>query len=1032
MFKRKRKTWDNNDFGLGDPSGDYGDSYQEDTLKKKRGNCLTATILISALIIGGLFFGILRSKTTSTEKTPATTPTVILDGDDPIATARGLVYISYNVMGEQTGVFDLHGKQVSDGSDATASIPVTVSMNSLSRLDSIEYPQGVFFDPQSGQLVVFGPPARSNAHPSSDDFLVALRSIYSQQDPAVSIDPAESLTTQNVRYLGQTEGTHFGWVMFEADRLMKTLSMGRDNVTDTNVTSSVSQHGTLLDFEFQLGDTNQREVRRRFWFRVPVAEIEQSGDGKSMSISALSMDVQTEYLDSNWQTLPNQPTDPAGQAFASQLTTHYDEYAREFPVLADLRSLAHWVALVHWIQQTEQPFSPDLWLAQQPIAFSTPLTTPAITVEQQHQEGNTLYTLSLWGGVDLGMKVKVTQAEEATVNYVRKLSDQFRASLLPVKIEQSISNIEMAPITPMSLESGPIVDVQTPGLSMPGLRYSSTGWEFQIPKLQINGQGENINFVLTDPALSAPVALTYWGPDAKTNKKVFINHEAGFWLVETQDGYQLIRGKFVANDQFSYEDGNFIQFNKAGQIQNSTVSGSETTYSYRSGLLTSIQQGSQGLEILRNEDGTIKDITSGEINAGFQYADGRLTGLVDSSGKPWKTFEYDSNGYLTHIYDAGGNMELLVRYDSDHRLLLKTEGAQTFLYDWGANGELRRYSGDGLSLWQNAKVNDLKELTTTFRLSQTPEIKHIFFVRQIADQLIVQVDDQSLQIPSYMLNNPSRLRTELKKVISMENWNGDTILISNGSVKGVSFQSLFPNAMPVNVETMDERRIASNVRSVFTVSPPEFTSQSARVINGVPLPEQLQTVGLEAEDASLWQGLKQKLDLTISQPGFAETGTAPGAEFKAALSTSPSVLVVVAHSDGQQIYFPDGTVFNPDVLSKAEKQAILERHPLVIVLSCDTAVAPGDSHSFAQRLLDVGPQMVIAPTGKLPVDSVNSLLQTFFQNLNKESNVLKSFWDAILKTYPDGLIPNSDDNLEHYFEFLTRQNPQLNLESNSI
>ena len=72
-----------------------------------------------------------------------------------------------------------------------------------------------------------------------DGFVVALRALSRGQQPGVTIDPtpgqlAKGLQENDhmpVRYLGGVEATAYGAVCFEADRLMKSLSFGKDNVT---------------------------------------------------------------------------------------------------------------------------------------------------------------------------------------------------------------------------------------------------------------------------------------------------------------------------------------------------------------------------------------------------------------------------------------------------------------------------------------------------------------------------------------------------------------------------------------------------------------------------------------------------------------------------------------------------------------------------------------------------------------------------------------------------------------------------------
>lgn len=168
--------------------------------------------------------------------------------------------------------------------------------------------------------------------------------------------------------------------------------------------------------------------------------------------------------------------------------------------------------------------------------------------------------------------------------------------------------------------------------------------------------------------------------------------------------------------------------------------------------------------------------------------------------------------------------------------------------------------------------------------------------------------------------------------------------------------------------------------------------------------------------------------LLLTKAGFTVPDETPSEQIQSALTTSSSVLVVVAHSDGNQIYLPDGTTFNPASLSPEAISAISKQRPLIIFLSCDTATPINGSPSLAQRLLDLGqpdlgPRMVIAPNGKLTAEFANRLLQEFFQNLQSDPDALKSFRQALRSVYPDGLIPGNDDGLDHFFQFLTQENP---------
>src|SRR6185436_2111593 len=68
-----------------------------------------------------------------------------------------------------------------------------------------------------------------------DDIVTVFRSVYQHGEaPYVSIDPDTIEPRQrdmNIRHGEATENTYVGWVLYEADRLMKTYMFGKDNIT---------------------------------------------------------------------------------------------------------------------------------------------------------------------------------------------------------------------------------------------------------------------------------------------------------------------------------------------------------------------------------------------------------------------------------------------------------------------------------------------------------------------------------------------------------------------------------------------------------------------------------------------------------------------------------------------------------------------------------------------------------------------------------------------------------------------------------
>jgi hypothetical protein len=97
---------------------------------------------------------------------------------------------------------------------------------------------GAVFDQKTGQMILYGTKDLSLPQMHLDDLAVAIRSVYGlggrpEQDPGISMDPdphkKKKHPQMTVTYYGETKDTRFGQVMFEADRLLKNLMLGRNN-----------------------------------------------------------------------------------------------------------------------------------------------------------------------------------------------------------------------------------------------------------------------------------------------------------------------------------------------------------------------------------------------------------------------------------------------------------------------------------------------------------------------------------------------------------------------------------------------------------------------------------------------------------------------------------------------------------------------------------------------------------------------------------------------------------------------------------
>ncbi|MBI3601502.1 MAG: choice-of-anchor D domain-containing protein [Candidatus Omnitrophica bacterium] len=259
---------------------------------------------------------------------------------------------------------------------------------------------GATFDPLTGQVILYGKQNVALPNMDLDDLSVAVASEYgltkSPQDPGVSIgtETSDVQGQMKVRYDGATINTRFGSVMFNSDRLLKTLIMGKDNITGNPVTSSVAGYQNMLTRYQQAQYLPPNGSTTRMWFVPLQISLIQSPDGSAMEFSTTTMQVLTES-----KYLNNVTADSYAEAFASHLTQNYDAFANESPVLKDLKRLGEITAIVKWIKDNNIPFDLSFFSNYTPAFVSTPSYTPQTTVSTSWTSGNTIYTLTITGGV---------------------------------------------------------------------------------------------------------------------------------------------------------------------------------------------------------------------------------------------------------------------------------------------------------------------------------------------------------------------------------------------------------------------------------------------------------------------------------------------------------------------------------------------------------------------------------------------------------------------------------------------------------
>ena len=285
----------------------------------------------------------------------------------------------------------------------------------LTTLGAISEIKAATLAPGGHELILIGPqratPWTLPVHPGY--FLAALKAAAEGENPAISIDPAgtpcrtrpayRDTNTENansVCYFGHTSGTYLGLVMFEADRLLKTLSFRQDNITRYPLDPVPDELPSLDDDVTGMGPLPD-VVNSRFWISRDKITLEESTDHRGVTFVNTTMRVNSETMATGVPHIIEHFYKERDTAFAKYVTDHYDDLALRWPALEDLRQAAQTVAVVNWLRG--HAFIDNDLIAHTPTLVSTPDTTPELNLVHTYHHEPFDFRDRVSGGVDLSM-----------------------------------------------------------------------------------------------------------------------------------------------------------------------------------------------------------------------------------------------------------------------------------------------------------------------------------------------------------------------------------------------------------------------------------------------------------------------------------------------------------------------------------------------------------------------------------------------------------------------------------------------------
>jgi hypothetical protein len=282
----------------------------------------------------------------------------------------------------------------SQTTNASRDVEIT-SIQKLSELSDIEAAQ---YTKDTSELLIFGPAATANHALRGDDWLSVMRAVASSEAPGVTIDPGESPDLMTVRYFAGVEGSHFGNVLFEADRALKILATGFDNTTCRPWPLRPSTLPTELD-RISTDSSQSSTSHDGEWHRFWIEQVEVPGEKEDIE-GVSNLWVDTNRLAVNEETIPPgiEPR-PSARAFAASLTDRFLELTEVIPVFAELQRAAGMVVVAKWIRDEGFPVDRE-WIEGAFPPFDTPKVTPTITVIRAKLSDQYYLSYGIHGGVD--------------------------------------------------------------------------------------------------------------------------------------------------------------------------------------------------------------------------------------------------------------------------------------------------------------------------------------------------------------------------------------------------------------------------------------------------------------------------------------------------------------------------------------------------------------------------------------------------------------------------------------------------------
>jgi hypothetical protein len=233
----------------------------------------------------------------------------------------------------------------------------------LKELGGITRLAAAVYDAEKNDLIIVGQVVPNEQNQNLDDLVVAFRSLFVHKKwPEVSIEKSSATAATNmqtVRYEGRIDNTHFGKCFFDADVVLKKISLG---LLPTEIWGCKSYFD--LAVEDRIRHHQENVMSTRFWFN-PIKRYSVAVREGVVALNDLRIrvDAQLEYSSGSGSPAGDSALrNDVADKFAQSLTGSYNELSAAYTEVAGLKPLMDMIAIASGVQNFSDKPDINYWL----------------------------------------------------------------------------------------------------------------------------------------------------------------------------------------------------------------------------------------------------------------------------------------------------------------------------------------------------------------------------------------------------------------------------------------------------------------------------------------------------------------------------------------------------------------------------------------------------------------------------------------------------------------------------------------------